>query len=72
MRLENIISDALNKTGNDKYKLTVAVSRRAVALSEGEKPLLKVKPNEKPTDIALKEMAAGLISIDQFINEDNN
>lgn len=68
MRLENIISDALKKTDNDKYKLTVAVSRRAVALSEGEKPLFKVKPNEQPTDIALKEIAEGLIDVEQFFD----
>jgi DNA-directed RNA polymerase subunit omega len=68
LRLENVISDALVKTDNDRYKLTVAVSRRAVQLSEGDKPLLKPKKNEKFTDIALREIADGLTDVKQFLN----
>ena len=70
MRLENVISDALVKTDNDRYKLTVAVSRRAVQLSEGDKPLLKPNKNEKFADIALREIADGLLDIKQFFNND--
>jgi len=66
IRLENIIEDALKYTNNDKYRLTVAVSRRAVNIVNGEKPLLKVGKNEKPVDIALREIATGLLDVEQF------
>ncbi len=69
MRLENVITDALVKTDNDKYKLTVAVSRRAVELSEGDKPLLAPKKNEKFADIALREIADGLTDVKRFFKQ---
>ena len=69
MRLENVITDALVKVDNDKYKLTVAVSRRAVELSEGDKPLLTPKKNEKFADIALREIADDLTDPKRFFEQ---
>jgi DNA-directed RNA polymerase subunit omega len=66
MRLEEILAQALEKVNNDRYVLAVAVGQRADALSKGAKPLLdseKTK-NMKYTDIAIKEIASGVLVID--------
>jgi len=66
MRLEEILAQALEKVNNDRYVLSVAVGQRADALSKGEKPLLDSEQtkNMKYTDIAIKEIASGILVID--------
>ncbi len=68
MRLEEILSQALAKVENDRYILAVAVGQRADELSKGAKPLLESSEtkNMKYTDIAIKEIASGLLIIDGF------
>ncbi|MEA3498393.1 MAG: DNA-directed RNA polymerase subunit omega [Campylobacterota bacterium] len=66
MRLEEILSQALKRVENDRYVLSVAVGQRADELSKGAKPLLENNEtkNMKYTDIAIKEIASGLLIID--------
>jgi len=66
MRLEEILAQALEKVNNDRYILSVAVGQRADELSKGAKPLLDSEQtkNMKYTDIAIKEIASGVLVID--------
>ena len=66
MRLEEILAQALEKVNNDRYILSVAVGQRADELSKGAKPLLDSEQtkNMKYTDIAIKEIASGILIID--------
>ena len=69
MRLEEILAQALEKTNNDRYILSVAVGQRADELSKGAKPLIDSQQtkNMKYTDIAIKEIASGVLIIDGLI-----
>ncbi|MDC0933159.1 DNA-directed RNA polymerase subunit omega [Arcobacteraceae bacterium] len=66
MRLEEILAQALEKVNNDRYILSVAVGQRADELSKGAKPLIDSEQtkNMKYTDIAIKEIASGILVID--------
>ena len=66
MRLEEILAEALEKVNNDRYLLSIAVGQRADELSKGAKPLLdgEQTKNMKYTDIAIREIAAGALTID--------
>lgn len=68
MRIEEILAKALERVGNDRYILALAVGQRADELSTGSKPLLDsvVLRNMKYTDIAIHEIAQGLLVIDGF------
>ncbi len=69
MRLEKIISKAAAYADDDSYILSLMVSKRANQLAEGAQPLIKVDKNKvKLTDIALMEIAEGLISFDIIDN----
>ncbi len=70
MRLEERMSKALERVNNDRYILAVAVGQRADELSKGAKPLLeKNTQNMKYTDIAIDEIANGLLVIESIINK---
>ena len=73
MRIEEILSKALKKVNNDRYILSVAVGQRADELSKGAKPLLENSTikNMKYTDIAINEIASGVLSIEGFVEETN-
>ncbi|MCK5294911.1 MAG: DNA-directed RNA polymerase subunit omega [Arcobacteraceae bacterium] len=66
MRIEEILSKALEKVGNDRYILALAVGQRADELSKGAKPLLDnaTLKNMKYTDIAINEIAKGLLTVE--------
>ena len=69
MRLEERISNALEKVDNDRYILALAVGQRADELSKGAKPLLEKNTlNMKYTDIAIDEIATGLLVIDGLVD----
>jgi DNA-directed RNA polymerase subunit omega len=69
MRLEKVVAKALKNANDDSYILSLMVAQRANQLAEGAEPLIKSDKNrEKLTDIALKEIAEGLISIDKVID----
>ena len=68
MRLEQITAKALKLARNDKYILSVAVSQRANELANGAKPLLNIDPKKvKFSEIALKEVASGVLKIDDIV-----
>ena len=64
MRSEQIITKALEKVGDDRYKLSLIVAKRAEQLGNGAEPLIDDTANLKNVDIALREIAEGKISID--------
>ncbi len=70
MRLEERMSQALKKVNNDRYILSIAVGQRADELSRGAKPLLEQNTqNMKYTDIAIDEIAKGLLKIEGLVNK---
>ncbi len=71
MRLEERMSQALKKVNNDRYILSIAVGQRADELSKGAKPLLdKNTQNMKYTDIAIDEIASGLLIIEGLVDKE--
>ncbi|TLP40709.1 DNA-directed RNA polymerase subunit omega [Arcobacter arenosus] len=71
MRLEERMSQALKKVNNDRYILAIAVGQRADELSKGAKPLLdKNTQNMKYTDIAIDEIASGLLKIEGLVDKE--
>ncbi len=70
MRLEERISKALKQVDNDRYILAIAVGQRADELSKGAKPLLELNTQKmKYTDIAIDEIASGLLRIEGFVDK---
>ena len=71
MRLEERMSKALEKTNNDRYILAIAVGQRADELSKGAKPLLEQNTQKmKYTDIAIDEIASGLLKIEDLVDKE--
>jgi len=71
MRLEERMSKALEKTNNDRYILAIAVGQRADELSRGAKPLLAQNTQKmKYTDIAIDEIASGLLVIEGLVDKE--
>jgi DNA-directed RNA polymerase subunit omega len=72
MRIEELLSQALEKVDNDRYKLALAVGQRADELSKGVKPLLENSTikNMKYTDIAINEIASGVLTVEGFVSND--
>ncbi len=65
MRLEKIAAKALEKVNYDRYLLSVAVAKRANELALGAEPLVNVDIKKyKYTDIAIMEVAEGVLKID--------
>jgi DNA-directed RNA polymerase subunit omega len=70
MRLEKTISKALQYAEDDTYILSLMVAKRSNDLAEGAEPLIKVdKEKVKLTDIALMEIAEGLVQLDKIVEE---
>jgi len=68
MRIEKTISRALAHAEDDTYILSLMVSKRANQLAEGAEPLIKADKNKtKLTDIALMEIAEGLVELDRIV-----
>jgi DNA-directed RNA polymerase subunit omega len=68
MRLEKVIATALKYANDDHYILSLMVAKRANELAEGAEPLIKADKNkQKLTDIALMEIADGLIELDKLV-----
>ncbi len=68
MRLEKVIATALKHANDDHYILSLMVAKRANELAEGAEPLIKADKNkQKLTDIALMEIAEGVIELDKLI-----
>ena len=63
------VSDCLERVDN-RFELVLLASRRARQIMEGAEPSLEVE-NDKPTVIALREIAAGNISEEVLDAVDN-
>jgi len=64
MRLEEITAKALNTAGIDRYQLAIAVAQRAKELENGAQSRLNLDlKTTKSTDLALMEIAEGLVII---------
>ena len=59
------VEDCLKKIPN-RFEMTLAAATRARQLSLGAEPLIPLKPNskDKPTVIALREIAAGAVGLE--------
>ena len=64
MRSERIITKAREKVGDDRWKMSLIVAKRAEQLGNGAEPLIDDTAKLKNVDIALREIAEGKISID--------
>ncbi|ASM35277.1 DNA-directed RNA polymerase subunit omega [Campylobacter sputorum subsp. bubulus] len=68
MRTEQIVSKALLNFDGDRYKLSLAVAKRAKALSMGAAPLIETDTRKmKFTDIAIMEIADGKVKIEASV-----
>ena len=63
MKRNNIPLEQLSQgAGGSIYKLAILAAKRAIALADGDKPLID-KPSEKVLDSALREIQEGKIKI---------
>lgn len=63
------IEDLLSKAGGSVYRLVRMASKRALEISEGKPTLLEKASSDKPTSIALEEIAKGKV---QWSGEEKN
>jgi DNA-directed RNA polymerase subunit K/omega len=52
----------LSGSGGSIYKITILAAKRAIVLTDGEKPLIE-KPSGKALDNALREIASSKIKV---------
>ena len=68
MRSEEVAARALKLVGDDRYKLALAVAKRAEALAGGAKSLLDIDVSKmKFADIALREIAVGNVALEGIV-----
>lgn len=71
MRLEQLTAKALETADIDRYQLALAVAKRSEQLHAGAPSKLNVDPKTiKPADLALMEIAEGLISVTGFVDKE--
>ncbi|MDT8339645.1 MAG: DNA-directed RNA polymerase subunit omega [Sulfurimonas sp.] len=69
MRIEELTAKILDNNPNmDRYQLAIAVSKRTDELLNGAPTKLNVSKNVKVADLALMEIAEGLIIIKGFVD----
>lgn len=67
MRLEKLTAKALATTGLDRYQLAIAVAKRSDEIQNGDTTKLNVDTKAfKPADLALMEIAEGVVVIKGF------
>lgn len=67
-RIEEITAKALERMGNDRYRLSLVVAKRAEQLANGATPLVSLDKNKiKFADIALCEIAEDKITLEDFV-----
>ncbi len=70
MRLETLTAKALEIEGLDRYQLAIAVAKRADELLNGAQSKLNIDLKTlKAADLALMEIAEGVISVKGFTKE---
>lgn len=72
MKIEELTAKVLKNNPNmDKYQLALAVSKRADELLNGASSKLNIDPKSvKAADLALMEIAEGLVVVKGFVNEE--
>ena len=70
MKVEELTAKILNENPNmDNYQLALAVAKRCDELQNGATSKLNIDPNSiKPADLALMEIAEGLIVVKGFVD----
>ena len=67
-RIEEEAAKALEKMGNDRYRLSLVVAKRAEQLANGATPLVDFDKNKnKLADIALYEIAENKITLEGLV-----
>lgn len=70
MRVEELTAKALEVANIDRYVLAIAVAKRADELLNGSPSKLNIDPKSmKAADLALMEIAEGLVVIKGFENK---
>ena len=70
MKPEVLTAKILENNPNiDRYQIAIAVSQRADELANGAASKLNVPKNMKASDLALMELAEGVLTIKGFINK---
>lgn len=68
MRVEQIASKALEKVGDDRYKLSLMVAKRAKELANGATPLINIEKSKyKFADIAMMEIAEDKLTLEALV-----
>lgn len=71
MRTEELTAKALETANIDPYQLAIAVAKRSEDLLNGAKSKLNVDLKTiKAADLALMEIAEGVVSIKGFVDND--
>ncbi|MFT4924366.1 MAG: DNA-directed RNA polymerase subunit omega [Phenylobacterium sp.] len=65
------VEDAVLKVGN-RFDLILVAARRARQLATGGREALVERENDKPTVIALREIEAGLVTMETMDAEDQS
>ncbi|EAJ3008357.1 DNA-directed RNA polymerase subunit omega [Campylobacter coli] len=67
-RIEEIAAKALERMGDDRYRLSLVVAKRAEQLADGATPLVDIdKSKLKFADIALYEIAENKITLEGLV-----
>lgn len=70
MRLEQLTAKALETANIDRYQLALAVARRSEELQNGAATKLNVDMKKmKAADVALREIAEGLVVVKGFVEK---
>ena len=71
MRTEELTAKALQTANIDPYQLAIAVAKRSEDLLNGAKSKLNVDlKNMKAADLALMEIAEGVVTIKGFVDKE--
>jgi len=71
MRTEELTAKALEVANIDPYQLAIAVAKRSEELSAGAKSKLNVDLKVmKAADVALMELAEGVVTIKGFVDKE--
>jgi len=69
MKVEELTAKILQDNSSlDRYQLAIAVAKRTDELLNGSTSKLNVHTNVKAADLALMEIAEGLISVKGFVD----
>lgn len=73
MKVEELTAKVLDENTNlDRYQLAIAVAKRADELLNGATSKLNIDPKSiKAADLALMEIAEGLVVIKGFVNAED-